>query len=37
MLAADREISEADRREFASRIQDAAGEIRKLIDDVFED
>ena len=33
MLAADRQISEADRREFATRIQEAAGEIRKLIDD----
>ena len=32
VLAADRQISEADRREFASRIQEAAGEIRKLID-----
>ena len=30
-------LSESDRREFAQRIQDAANEIRKLIDDVFED
>jgi len=37
VLAAEREISDADRREFAQRIQDAAGEIRKLIDDVLED
>ena len=37
MLAADREISEADRREFATRIQDAAGEIRQLIDEALED
>ena len=37
VLAADRQISEADRREFATRIQEAAGEIRKLIDDTLED
>jgi signal transduction histidine kinase len=36
VLAADRDITQADRREFAIRIQDAAGEIRKLIDDAFE-
>jgi signal transduction histidine kinase len=36
VLAADREISDADRREFATRIQDAAGEIRKLIDEAFD-
>ena len=36
VLAADREISDADRREFATRIQDAAGEIRKLIDEALE-
>ena len=36
VLAADRQISEADRREFATRIQEAAGEIRKLIDDVLD-
>ena len=36
VLAADRQISDADRREFATRIQDAAGEIRKLIDEAFE-
>jgi signal transduction histidine kinase len=36
VLAADRAISDADRREFATRIQDAAGEIRKLIDQALE-
>jgi signal transduction histidine kinase len=32
VLAADRPISDADRRDFATRIVDAAGEIRQLID-----
>jgi signal transduction histidine kinase len=36
VLAGDREISQADRREFAIRIQDAAAEIRKLIDSALE-
>ena len=36
VLAADRQISEQDRREFATRIQDAASEIRKLIDQALE-
>ena len=36
VLAADREISDADRREFAARIQDAAGDIRRLIDQALE-
>jgi signal transduction histidine kinase len=36
VLAADRAISDADRREFAGRIVDAAGEIRRLIDEVLE-
>jgi signal transduction histidine kinase len=36
VLSADREISEADRREFANRIVQAAGEIRKLIDEALE-
>ena len=36
VLAADRVISDADRREFASRIQEAAGEIRRLIDAALE-
>jgi signal transduction histidine kinase len=37
VLAGERDISDADRREFAQRIQDAANEIRTLIDDVLED
>jgi signal transduction histidine kinase len=36
VLGADRQISEADRREFAKRIQEAAGEIRRLIDEALE-
>jgi signal transduction histidine kinase len=36
VLAADRPITEADRREFAMRIQDAATEIRELIDRVLD-
>ena len=36
VLAADRPIAEADRRDFAMRIQDAAAEIRELIDSVPE-
>jgi signal transduction histidine kinase len=36
VLAADREITPSDRREFATRIQDAAVEIRKLLDEAFE-
>ena len=36
VLAADREISLADRREFATRIQDAAADIRRLIDEALE-
>jgi signal transduction histidine kinase len=36
VLAADRQISEADRREFAARIQHAATEIRELIDQALE-
>jgi len=36
VLAADRPISEQDRRDFAARIQDAATEIRALIDRVLE-
>jgi signal transduction histidine kinase len=36
VLAADRAITDADRREFATRIQDAAAEIRDLIDGAFE-
>jgi signal transduction histidine kinase len=36
VLGTDRVISDADRREFASRIQEAAGEIRRLIDAALE-
>ena len=36
VLAGDREISLSDRREFAVRIQDAAAEIRQLIDSALE-
>jgi signal transduction histidine kinase len=36
VLGADRQISEDDRREFAKRIQEAAGEIRRLIDEALE-
>ena len=36
VLAADRAISDQDRRDFAKRIQDAATEIRELIDSVLE-
>jgi signal transduction histidine kinase len=36
VLAADRAISDADRREYAARIQDAAAEIRQLLDDALE-
>ena len=35
-LAADRQISDADRREYAARIQEAAEEIRALLDDALE-
>jgi signal transduction histidine kinase len=36
VLAADRPISDQDRRDFAARIQDAATEIRELLDAVLE-
>jgi signal transduction histidine kinase len=36
VLAGERDISQADRREFATRIQDAANEIRELIDGAFD-
>lgn len=36
VLAADRQISDADRQEFATRIQDAAAEIRRMLDAVLE-
>jgi signal transduction histidine kinase len=37
VLAADRAISDADRREYASRIQDATAEIRRLLDAALDD
>jgi signal transduction histidine kinase len=36
VLASDRSVSDDDRREFASRIQRAAEEIRRLIDSSLE-
>jgi signal transduction histidine kinase len=36
VLAADRPISDQDRRDFAARIQDAATEIRELLDAVLD-
>jgi signal transduction histidine kinase len=36
VLAADRQISDSDRQEFATRIQDAAAEIRRMLDAVLE-
>ena len=37
VLAAEREISDADRREYASRIHAAALEIGELVDQLLED
>lgn len=37
VLAADRRISDADRREYAARIQAATAEIRELLDELLED
>lgn len=37
VLAGERQISDQDRREFAQRIQDAAEDLRKLLDDVLEE
>ena len=37
VLAADREISERDRRDYAERIQVAAAEIRDLLDTLLEE
>jgi signal transduction histidine kinase len=37
VLAGERNISDADRREFATRIQVAADELRVLLDNVLED
>jgi signal transduction histidine kinase len=36
VLAADRPISDADRQEFAKRIQDAAADIRQMLDSALE-
>jgi len=36
VLAADRVISEADRREYAARIQAAAAEIGELVDELLD-
>ena len=36
VLAGERAISDAERREFAGRIQDASGEIRRMIDSALE-
>jgi signal transduction histidine kinase len=36
VLASEQPIADADRRDFAMRIQDAATEIRELIDSVLE-
>jgi signal transduction histidine kinase len=37
VLAADREISEADRRDYAKRIHAAAAEIRRLVDAMLDE
>jgi signal transduction histidine kinase len=37
VLAADKPISDADRREYAARIQAAAAELREMLDDLLED
>ena len=37
VLAGDRVISDADRREYAARIQAAAAEIGELVDALFEE
>jgi signal transduction histidine kinase len=37
VLAADRAISDADRREYAARIQAAAVEIGEIVDAILED
>jgi signal transduction histidine kinase len=37
VLATDRPISDADRREYAERIHAAAIELREMLDAVFED
>ncbi len=37
VLASDRSISDSDRRDYAARIQEAAAEIRQMLDDLLED
>jgi hypothetical protein len=37
VLAADKPISDATRREYAARIQAAAEELRVMLDDLLED
>ena len=37
VLAADRPISDSERRDYAARIQEAAAEIRQMLDDLLED
>jgi signal transduction histidine kinase len=37
VLAADKPISDAARREYAARIQAAAAELREMLDDLLED
>jgi signal transduction histidine kinase len=36
VLAAEKPISDADRRDYARRIQDAAAELRSLVDELLE-
>jgi signal transduction histidine kinase len=35
VLASDKPVSEEDRRDYARRIHDAAGEIRALVDEIL--
>ena len=37
VLAGDKPVSEEDRRDYARRIQEAAGELRALVDEVLGD
>jgi signal transduction histidine kinase len=37
VLAADRPLSDADRREYAARIVAAAAELRQMLDDLLDD
>jgi signal transduction histidine kinase len=36
VLASDREVSDADRREYAARIQDATAELRAMLDEALD-